>query len=66
MAISRGQQLLEQSNPNPDEIRKSIEALTVEAEYIRKCIKAGLRDYDSGQKSIVEITGIIQQLQQKL
>jgi hypothetical protein len=66
MAISRGKQLLEQSNPNPDDIRKSIAALEVDAEHIRKCIKSGLRDYDSGQESIVEIRKIIEQLQHKL
>jgi hypothetical protein len=66
MAISRGKQLLGQSNPNPDDIRKSITALRIDADHIRKCIKAGLRDYDSGQAAIDEINGIIQQLQQKL
>jgi DNA-binding NarL/FixJ family response regulator len=45
---------------------KSIAALEVDAEHIRKCIKAGLRDYDSGQESIDEIRKIIEQLQQKL
>jgi hypothetical protein len=66
MAISRGKVLLSQLNPDPNEIVKSITALEVDAEHIRKCIKAGLRDYDSGQESIDEIRKIIEQLQQKL
>ena len=66
MAVSRGRALLSQSNPNPDEITKSITALKVDADHIRKCIKAGLRDYDSGQAAIDEINGLIQQLEQKL
>jgi hypothetical protein len=66
MAVSQARKLLAQSNPNPSEITKSIAALTVEAEYIRKCIKANLRDYDSGQKAIDEIRSLIKELEQKL
>lgn len=66
MAVSRGRALLNQSNPDPDEIAKSITALKTDADHVRKCIKAGLRDYDSGQAAIDEISGIIQQLEQKL
>ena len=66
MAISRGRELLKQLNPNPEEIKKSIAALKEDANHIRKCIKAGLRNYDSGQAAIDEISGIIQQLEQKL
>jgi hypothetical protein len=65
MAISRGRALLSQSNPDPDEILKSIAALKLEADYVRKCIKAGLRDYDSGQAVIDEISKIIQQVEKK-
>jgi DNA-binding NarL/FixJ family response regulator len=66
MAISRGRELLNQSSPSADEVKKSIVALQKDAEHLRKCIKAGLRDYDSGQASIDEISDIIQQLRQKL
>jgi uncharacterized protein Yka (UPF0111/DUF47 family) len=66
MAVSRGKALLNQSNPDPSEVLKSITALESEADYIRKCIKANLRDYDSGQASIDEICEIIQQLKQKI
>jgi DNA-binding NarL/FixJ family response regulator len=66
MAISRGRELVNQSNPNPDDVRKSIAALRTDANHVRKCIKAGLRDYDSGQAAIDEISSIIQQLEKKL
>ena len=66
MAISQGRALLSQLNPDPDEITKSIAALKTDADHVRRCIKAGLRDYDSGQAVIDEISGIIQQLEQKL
>jgi septal ring factor EnvC (AmiA/AmiB activator) len=66
MAVSRGRELLNQSNPDPAQVEKSIAALEKDAEHIRKCIKANLRDYDSGQAAIDEITDIIQQLQGKL
>lgn len=66
MAISRGRELVNHSNPDADDIRKSIAALKVDASHIRKCIKAGLRDYDSGQAAIDEISSLIQQLEQRL
>ena len=66
MAISRGRELASQKNPNPDDVRKSIEALKTDAEHIRKCIKANLRDYESGQASIEEIRELVQELEQKL
>ena len=66
MAISRGRYLLSQLNPDPDEIAKSITALKTDANHVRKCIRAGLRDYDSGQATIDEINQIIKQLEQKL
>jgi DNA-binding NarL/FixJ family response regulator len=66
MAVSRGRALLSQSSPDPNEVAKSITALECDADHIRKCIKAGLRDYDSGQAAIDEINEIIQKLRQKL
>jgi DNA-binding NarL/FixJ family response regulator len=66
MAVSRGRALLSQSNPDPNEISKSIAALKTDADHVRKCIKAGLRDYDSGQAAIDEISEIIKQLERKL
>jgi DNA-binding NarL/FixJ family response regulator len=66
MAISRGRELAAQATPNPDEVRRSIAALQTDSEYIRKCIKAGLRDYDSGEAARNEISALIQQLKEKL
>jgi DNA-binding NarL/FixJ family response regulator len=66
MAISRGRALLSQLNPDRDEVTKSITALKIDADHVRKCIRAGLRDYDSGQATIDEINEIIQQLERKL
>jgi DNA-binding NarL/FixJ family response regulator len=66
MAISRGRELASQQSPNPAEVRKSIAALKKDAEHVRKCIKAGLRDYDSGQANIEEIFELIEQLEEKI
>jgi len=66
MAVSRGKALLNQLNPDPAEVKKSIIALETDRDHIRKCIKAGLRDYDSGQTAIDEISDIIQRLKEKL
>jgi len=66
MAVSRGLELLKQTNPNPEEVRKSIAALILDAAHIQKCINANFRDRSSGEASIDEILNIIQQLKQKL
>lgn len=66
MAVSRAKALLSQSNPSLDDVAKSITALKSDKDHIRKCIKAGLRDYDSGQAAIDEISTLIQQLEQKI
>jgi hypothetical protein len=66
MAISRARELLRQVSPDTTEVKKSIEALEKDKTHVRKCIKAGLRDYDSGQESIDEISSLIEQLKQKL
>jgi len=66
MAISRGRELASQQAPNLDEVRKSIAALKKDSEHIRRCIKAGLRDYDSGQADIQEISDLIQKLEEKI
>jgi len=66
MAISRGRQLLSESNPQPEQVKKSIEALEKEVSYVQKCMNAGLRDWNSGQAVIDEISSLIEQLNQKL
>jgi len=66
MAISRGRELLNQLNPDADEVKKSIAALRVDASHVQKCMNAGLRDYASGEATMKEISELIQQLEQKL
>jgi DNA-binding NarL/FixJ family response regulator len=66
MAISRGRELVSQSNPDPNEVRKSIAALRKDLNYVQKCINAGVRNYISGEATIKEISKLIQQLEQKL
>jgi len=66
MAISRGRELASQSNPDPNEVRKSIAALHKDLNYVQKCINANLRDCVSGEATIKEISDLIQQLEQKL
>jgi len=55
-----------QSNPDPNEVRKSIAALHKDLSYVQKCINANLRDCVSGEATIKEISDLIQQLEQKL
>lgn len=66
MAISRGRELLKQSNPEPDQVIKSIAALEKDASHVQKCMNAGLREWNSGQAVIDEISSLIEQLNQKL
>ena len=66
MAISRARELLNQSNPEPEQVRKSIAALKKDASHVQKCMNAGLREWNSGQIVIDEIFSLIAQLNQKL
>jgi hypothetical protein len=66
MAISRGQELASQSQPDANEVKKSIAALKKDASYVQKCMNAGLREYSSGEAAIKEISDLIQQSEQKL
>jgi predicted transcriptional regulator len=66
MAIQRGKDLLEKSDATAEELRKSIAALKTDSEYVRKCIKAGLRDAESGHTVMQEIAGLITKLETKL
>ena len=66
MAIQRGKDLLAKSNVTAQEIEKSIAALRVDSEYVRKCIKAGLRDSESGTEVMQEISNLIKDLEEKL
>jgi len=43
-----------------------IECLKSESTYIQMCMDKGLRDLESGQESIDEISNLINELEQKL
>jgi hypothetical protein len=66
MAISRGRALADQSNPDPNEVRKSIAALRENANHVQKCVNANLRDSSEGEATIQEISDLIVTLEQKL
>jgi len=66
MAIQRGKELLAKSNATAQEIEKSITALKVDSEHVRKCIKAGFHDSESGTKVMEEISNLIKDLEKKL
>ena len=66
MAIQKGKDLLEKSNPTAEESQKSITALQTESEYVRKSVKAGFRDNYSGQAVKNEISDLVQKIKQKL
>jgi predicted nucleic acid-binding Zn-ribbon protein len=66
MAIQRGRDLLAKSNATAEELQKSIAALRKDSEYVRKCIKAGLRDAESGHAVMQEIADLITELEEKL
>ena len=66
MTIQRGEDLLNQSNPSADEIQRSINALDWDRQYVQNSITVGLRDKDSGQENIDEISDLIQKLEDKL
>jgi len=65
MTIQRGRDLLNQSNPNANDLQKSIVALKQEMQYVQNCIKLGFREQLAGDKTVQEISDLIQQLEQK-
>jgi hypothetical protein len=66
MTIQRGKDLLNQSDPNANELRKAILSLRQEKKYVEHCIDLEFRDQVSGQKVVDEISEIITQLEEKL
>jgi septal ring factor EnvC (AmiA/AmiB activator) len=66
MAITTAQKLLAKSNVTRQELTNSIAALNKEKKYIQKCIDAQLRDRESGNSNIDEISGLINSLEAKL
>lgn len=65
MAIQKGRDLLEKENATSEEIEKSISALEIESEYVRKCVKARLREGDAGRKVMEKIADLIEKLKKK-
>jgi len=66
MTIQRGNDLLNQSNPNADELRKSIADLEWQRPYVQNSINIGIRDEKSGQENVDEMSELIQKLEEKL
>jgi hypothetical protein len=66
MTIQRGKDLLNQSNPSANELRKAILSLQQEKKYVENCIEVGFREQGAGQIVVNEISNIITQLQEKL
>ena len=54
------------SNATAQEIEKSITALRIDSEHVRKCINAGFHDSESGCKVMQEISDLIKNLEEKL
>jgi chromosome condensin MukBEF complex kleisin-like MukF subunit len=66
MTIQKGKDLLEQSNPSVNEVQKCLNALTWDRQYVQNSITLGIRDKESGQENIDEISDLIEKLQKKL
>jgi chemotaxis regulatin CheY-phosphate phosphatase CheZ len=66
MTIQRGKDLLNQSQPNVDDLQKSIAALKQEKKYVENCIEIGFREKSSGETVVGEIAELITQLEEKL
>jgi hypothetical protein len=66
MTIQRGKDLLSQSQPNVNDLQKSIAALKQEKQYVKNCIELGFREKSSGEKVVGEIAELITQLEEKL
>jgi len=66
MTIQRGKDLLAQSDPSANELRKAILSLQQEKKYVENCIELEFREQSSGQIVVDEISDIITQLEKKL
>jgi len=66
MTISRGRELANQSNPDPNKVKRIIECLKWEFSYVQECIDKGSRDLNSGKKVMEEISALINNLEKKL
>jgi len=66
MTIQRGNDLLNQSNPNADELKKSIAVLKWQRQYVQNSMNIGIRDKESGQDNVDEMSDLIRKLEEKL
>lgn len=66
MTIQRGKDLLNQSNPNASDLRKSIAALEQEKKYVINCVELGFREKTAGDATVQEISTLIKDLEEKL
>ena len=66
MTIQRGKDLLNQSQPNVNDLQKSIAALKQEKKYVENCIELGFREKSSGETVVGEIAELITELEEKL
>ena len=66
MTIQRGKDLLNESNPSVNELRKAILSLQQEKKYVQNCIELEFREQSAGQIVVDEISDIITQLKEKL
>ena len=66
MTIQRGKDLLNQSQPNVNDLQKSIAALKQEKKYVENCIEIGFREKSSGETVVGEIVELIAKLETKL
>jgi len=66
MTISRAENLISQSNPDPNKVKRVIECLKWESSYVQNCMDKGSRDLESGEEVIAEIFSLISQLEKKL
>lgn len=55
-----------QLNPDPNKVKRVIECLKWESDYIRECIDKGFYDLSEGEKVIEEISSLINDLEGKL
>jgi hypothetical protein len=66
MTIQRGKDLLNQSEPSANELKKAISSLQQEKKYVENCVELEFRDQVSGQKVVNEISTLIAKLEEKL
>lgn len=66
MTIQRGKDLLDQSNPSTNELRKAILSLQREKKYVENCIELGFREKSAGDATVQEISFLVEALEEKL